>query len=372
MRKRTLPPSSLFVSDSQRWTLGSPPESNLPLPHTYTRQQRVRHRQAAQLRPASRPSLSFAALIAILVHIAAIFFIWQKLPPFTEAATPSIIALPSVEVELTPMSDPPSNNEGTPDNTPVLGLQSFHAAALERTNTLEQTLTRALSHQTETEATHQQQLTSLEATQTQMSGALATLTEEKVDLSAQLANERQRSLTLTQQLQEAQRSKESDLAGMKGTYDRLVSALQNEISQKEIALHQAKERLTVTILDRVLFPSGQATLTPEGTQIIAKVATILAKVSDQRILIEGHTDDVPISAALSTRFPTNWELSTARATEVVKYLLAQGKLTASQLSAVGRADVSPVASNSSEEGRRLNRRIEIIVLPAENPAPRLS
>ena len=371
MRKRTLPPSSLFVSDSQRWTLGSPPESNLPLPHTYTRQPRMWHRQTAQLRPSSRPSLSFAALIAILVHIAAIFFIWKKLPSFT-AATPSIVALPSVEVELTPMSDAPSTHEHTPDNTPMLGLQSFHAAALERTNTLEQTLTRALAHQAETEVAQQQQLTSLEATHTQLSGALATLTEEKVDLSAQLANERQRSLTLAQQIQEAQRSKESALAGIKGAYDRLVSALQNEISQKEIALHQANERLTVTILDRVLFPSGQATLTPEGEQIIAKVATILAKVPDQRILIEGHTDDVPISAALSTRFPTNWELSTARATEVVKYLLAQGKLTAHQLSAVGRADTAPVASNSSEEGRRLNRRIEIIVLPAENPSPRLS
>jgi chemotaxis protein MotB len=329
------------------------------------------HRQTPQLRTSAHPSLSYAALIAILVHIAAIFFLWQKIRPFTEAAT-SAVAFSSVAVELTPMSDLPSNTTGNPDNTSVLELQSFHSAALERTQTLEQTLTRALSHQVETEVAHQQQLTSLETAQTQMRGTLATLTEEKVDLSAQLADERQRSLTLEQQLQEAQRLKERELAGMKGTYDRLVSALQSEISQKEIALHQAKERLTVTILDRVLFPSGQATLTSEGEQIIAKVATILAKVSDQRILIEGHTDDVPISAALSTRFPTNWELSTARATEVVKYLIAQGKLTAHQLSAVGRADTAPVASNISEEGRRLNRRIEIIVLPAENPSPRLS
>lgn len=369
MRKRTHPPDSVFVSDSQGWTLGSPLESNLP--HAHTRQQRIRHWQTPQPRPSSRPSLSFAALIAIVIHTAAIFFIWQKIRPFPEAVTSSA-TLPSVEVELTPMSDPPSNNERHPDNTPVLGLQSFHAAALERTDTLEQTLTRALSHHVETEAAHQQQLTSLEATQTRMSGALATLAEEKVDLSAQLADERQHSLTLEQQLQEAQRRKENELAGMKDTYDRLVSALQNEISQKEIALYQAKERLTVTILDRVLFPSGQATLTSEGEQIIAKVATILAKVSDQRIHIEGHTDNVPISAALSTRFPTNWELSTARATEVVKYLIAQGKLTASQLSAVGRADTAPVASNTSEEGRRLNRRIEIIVLPEENLSPRLS
>ena len=368
MRKRTHPLDSAFGSDSQGWTLGSPSESNLPPSRAH--QQPLQHQQVLQPPQLSfRPSLFFAALLAILAHIVAGFFIWQKFRPLE--ATPSSVALPSVEVELTSLSDPLSNTASTPDNTPVLGLQNFHAAALERTNTLEQTLTRVLSQHAETEAARQQQLASLEATQTQLSGTLATLTEEKVDLSAQLADERQHNLTLAQQLQEVQQNKERELAGMKGTYDRLVSALQNEISQKEIALHQAKERLTVTILDRVLFPSGQATLTPEGERIITKVATILAKVSDQRILIEGHTDNVPISGALSTRFPTNWELSTARATEVVKYLLAQGQLTAPQLSAVGRADTVPVASNASEEGRRLNRRIEIIVLPREELSPRL-
>ena len=151
----------------------------------------------------------------------------------------------------------------------------------------------------------------------------------------------------------------------KETYDRLVAALQGEISQKEIALHQAKDKLTVTILDRILFPSGQATLTPEGEQLIEKVGAILVKVAGQRILIEGHTDNVPIGATLSTRFPSNWELSSARAAEVVKYLISRVQLSPQQLSAVGRADTSPVASNTNEEGRRLNRRIEIIVLPLE-------
>src|SRR5206468_3016136 len=83
-----------------------------------------------------------------------------------------------------------------------------------------------------------------------------------VDLSTQLASERQRSTELDQQLQATRQEKEAALSAVKGTYDRLVAALKGEISQKDIALHQAKERLVVTILDRVLFPSGQATLTP--------------------------------------------------------------------------------------------------------------
>src|SRR5262249_60502135 len=128
-----------------------------------------------------------------------------------------------------------------------------------------------------------------------------------------------------------------------------------EISQKEIALHRAKEKLTVTIVDRVLFPSGQATLTPEGRHIIEKVGAVLARVSDRRILIEGHTDNVPIGETLKTVFPSNWELSAARATEVGKYLIAQSKLPANHLKAVGRADTAPVASNTSQGGRMQNR-----------------
>src|SRR5262249_28993859 len=145
-----------------------------------------------------------------------------------------------------------------------------------------------------------------------------------------------------------------------------------EISQKEIALHRAKEKLTVTIVDRVLFPSGQATLTPEGRHIIEKVGAVLARVSDRRILIEGHTDNVPIGETLRTVFPSNWELSAARATEVVKYLIAKRRPPANHLRAVGRADTAPVARNTRKDGRMKNRRIEIILLPPEDQPRELS
>lgn len=98
-----------------------------------------------------------------------------------------------------------------------------------------------------------------------------------------------------------------------------------------------------------------------------KVASVLTKMEGRRILIEGHTDNVAISAALSSRSPTNWELSTARATEVVKYLISHIQLPASRLSAVGRANVAPVANNATEDGSRFNRPIELIVLPRKTP-----
>ena len=88
-------------------------------------------------------------------------------------------------------------------------------------------------------------------------------------------------------------------------------------------------------------------------------------VTDHRIQIEGHTDNQEIGPVLKKMFASNWELSTARATEVVKYLLTHSQLPADRLVAVGRADTVPVAANTTEEGRQQNRRIEILLLPPE-------
>ena len=94
---------------------------------------------------------------------------------------------------------------------------------------------------------------------------------------------------------------------------------------------------------------------------------MLAKVTDRRIQIEGHTDAQEIGPELKKLFASNWELSAARATEVVRYLLAHTSLPAEHLLAVGRADTVPVASNATEDGRRLNRRIEILLMPLAKP-----
>ncbi|HEV8716280.1 MAG TPA: flagellar motor protein MotB [Candidatus Binatia bacterium] len=284
--------------------------------------------------------------------------------------TPPAPQLTLVELAPEPEDASPAADQG--ENADFQALRGFHAAALERAAALEERLTSALTQQAETEAARQQQLVSLEAAHTTLSGRIETLTAEKADLSAQLADERQHIAGLERQLREKIQAKEAEISGVKGAYDRLVAELQGEISQKEIALHRVKEKLTVTIVDRVLFPSGQATLTPEGRRIIEKVGAILAKVSDRRILIEGHTDNVPIGGTLRALFPTNWELSTARATEVVKYLITQSKLPANRLSAVGRADTAPIASNAGEAGRMQNRRIEIILQPPEDQPSGLS
>jgi chemotaxis protein MotB len=121
----------------------------------------------------------------------------------------------------------------------------------------------------------------------------------------------------------------------------------------------------VAIADRILVPSGQAALTPAGERVIDKVGTALAGATDRRVRIEGHTDNVPIGPELRSRFPTNWELSTARATEVVRRLIDHAHMPPDRVQPAGRADTDPVTSNDTEDGRQRNRRIEIILLPPD-------
>ena len=123
--------------------------------------------------------------------------------------------------------------------------------------------------------------------------------------------------------------------------------------------------LVVRVLtDQLLFSSGQATLQPAGFPLLNEVAQLLNVDKSHPITVEGHTDNVPIS---SSQYPSNWELSTDRATTVVRYLIAKG-VNRERLGAVGYADLHPLASNATAAGRAKNRRVEI-VLQRINPVP---
>ncbi|MGY6499366.1 MAG: OmpA/MotB family protein [Acidimicrobiales bacterium] len=123
--------------------------------------------------------------------------------------------------------------------------------------------------------------------------------------------------------------------------------------------------LVVSIVsDQVLFVPGSAELRPEGREILDGLADALRELPNQ-VAIEGHTDDVPISTA---RFPSNWELSTARSTSVLQYFVQRYDFPPQRLTAAGYAEQRPVASNDTAAGRAQNRRVDIAVL-AIGPAP---
>ncbi len=146
------------------------------------------------------------------------------------------------------------------------------------------------------------------------------------------------------------------------TADELRKKLEKEIQEGQVQITEMKNRLTMTMVDKILFSSGSADINKDGKKVLDKVISILKDVKDKRIQVEGHTDNVQIVSSLKKRFPTNWELSTARATEVVRYL-QDGGIDPHILSATGYAEYMPVAPNDTDEGRHKNRRIEIVLLP---------
>lgn len=161
---------------------------------------------------------------------------------------------------------------------------------------------------------------------------------------------------------EEARRKAEELAKLNSTYGDLVKGLQQEIEEGRVTITNLKGRVTVNLIDKILFDSGSAELNVDGKRVLDKVSGVLKNVKDRRITVEGHTDNVPIAKAAMDRFPSNWELSTARSSTVVRYLVDHG-VPAGKLAATGYGMFQPVAANDTEDGRRLNRRIEIVLMP---------
>lgn len=157
--------------------------------------------------------------------------------------------------------------------------------------------------------------------------------------------------------QAARVAKEVEIVEMSTTYKGLVEDLQKELKSGEIEIEELRGRLQVRALDQILFASGSAEIKPDGRAVLAKVAAQLAKLKDREIRVEGHTDNVPIATA---RFASNWELSSARATSVVRLLVGAG-VAAHQVSAAGYGEFHPIEANSTAQGRQRNRRIEIVL-----------
>ncbi len=158
------------------------------------------------------------------------------------------------------------------------------------------------------------------------------------------------------------KSKEAEVKTVSKTYEELLAEMKGEIEQGQIAITELQGKLTVDVLDKILFNSGQAEVKPEGLAVLKRVVEILMTVTDKVIRIEGHTDNIPIAGALAKRYPTNWELSAARAIKVTRYLEKEG-IDPSILSAAAFGEYQPVAENDTPEGRAKNRRIAIILLP---------
>lgn len=144
----------------------------------------------------------------------------------------------------------------------------------------------------------------------------------------------------------------------KKLYGEMSEFVKENNLEASITLRLDERGLLIRFMDDVLFDSGKADLTPRAREIINKVAEII-RSNDKNVRVEGHTDNVPIS---TSKFPSNWELSTTRAVNVVKYLIEENGIVAIRLSASGYADQHPVDDNNTQIGRQKNRRVDLVIL----------
>ena len=144
----------------------------------------------------------------------------------------------------------------------------------------------------------------------------------------------------------------------------ITTSLKDEIAAQNIEVVETEDTLKVVFVDKILFDSGSVEINEKGRQLLLVVAESIRAQKDESILVEGHTDNRPFGPTLKEKFPSNWELSAARAAAVVRFLQNEGRLQPERLAAHGYSYYRPVATNKNKEGRRQNRRIEIILGPS--------
>lgn len=199
---------------------------------------------------------------------------------------------------------------------------------------------------------------------TEVEAASGLVAKAKNDLAQREAENAELKDKLAQaetRIRELQQEQDMTVLSRKSLEDEMRAALES----KDVTISQLQGKLTVNILDRVLFDSGEAQVKFDGEAVLRKVGAFLTQHPALKVHVIGHTDNVPIKVAARSRFPSNWELSSARANAAVRFLSEQGGVDPRRLGAVGYGEFRPIADNATAEGRARNRRIAITVLSEE-------
>ncbi|MFQ5850407.1 MAG: OmpA family protein [Candidatus Binatia bacterium] len=143
----------------------------------------------------------------------------------------------------------------------------------------------------------------------------------------------------------------------------LIKSLKEEIAAGQVKIAQLASGTTIRLRDKIFFDSGKASIKASGLGILTKIGETLKKIQDKHIQVEGHTDTRPIGWKLREKYATNWELSAARAANIVRYLIDEVGIDPTRVSGAGYAFYQPIAPNDTPEGQRQNRRVEFVLIP---------
>ncbi len=233
------------------------------------------------------------------------------------------------------------------------------------TQELSQSLTMARRHSQQTEtrvADLRAQLTAQQSQQTE-SAKKAGRFERAYENSRARVRELQKNLVATQKkllrFEDRIRFQIQLEKDMKAQFSR-------ERRRGTVEVRRAGDRVIISIASAILFKSGSAKVRSESKALLVKFSSLLRRYSNREVQVQGHTDNVQISDRLAERWETNWELSAARATRVLRYFVEVGNLDPRRVSGAGMGEFRPIADNNTREGRRTNRRIEIVIFPPDS------
>ncbi len=200
-------------------------------------------------------------------------------------------------------------------------------------------------------ASTRNKLSTTESERDQLKGELTALGANKDELAKRLQATKQE----IEELRKARAMAEKRAA----VFRQLMARLRSMIDSGKLQVEIRKGRMIVKMSDKILFDPGKTKLKDEGEEALKQIAAVLKDIGNRDFLITGHTDNVPIK---TQRFPSNWDLSAARAVTVTKFMQSEG-VDPKHLGAAGFSEFDPVGDNTTEDGRRSNRRIEIVLMP---------
>lgn len=209
----------------------------------------------------------------------------------------------------------------------------------------------------------------------QLKKKIETLTEKNNSLRTKTKNLRERISSLSQKLNQSRSTVEELRSRLENRNQKLTKLqaenrkIQSELKKKleEGAVRTENERVYITLESRILFNLGDVHVREEIRPELNQIAQTLKKYPDREILVEGHTDDLPLKNELKRKYGSNWELSAQRAINVLKYLVYNRGISKERIGAVAYGQFRPRVPNTSTENRAKNRRVEIVLLPREVP-----
>ena len=186
------------------------------------------------------------------------------------------------------------------------------------------------------------------------------------ELSQRINDLEKENMRMKDDIATIRKTKEEEVKKVSSTLEEMTERMKEQIAKGDLTIRELRGKLTVDMKASVLFDSGKADVKPEGIEVLNKMIDTFKTLKGKVIRIEGHTDNKQITGNLILKYPTNWELSAARAINVARFMEAQG-VDPHILSAVafGEFQPKPEANNATEEGRASNRRIEIILVPKD-------